>query len=217
MAFVSIFKNSTGIETEIDRFLNLASESGLIFSQGVDAFLSNNLDRFDDHLKHIVETEKEADTLRRSIEDLLYRKTLIPESRGDVLELIERMDVLLGRFKGVMFRIEIERPNIEAQFHEGLKALVNCVIQAVEAATLSLRAYFKDISQATGHIHKVAFWETEADKTSSNLQKAIFATKTFGLDVKMQLRDLVRSIDKIADQAEDMADSLAIYIIKRSL
>ena len=217
MAFVSIFKNRIGIEKEINSFLNLASESGLIFNQGVEAFLSNNLQSFNDHLNHIVETEKEADTLRRSIEDLLYRKTLIPESRGDVLELIERMDALLGRFKGVMFRFEIERPKIEPQFHEDLKALVNCVIAAVEAATLSLRAYFNDISQATDHIHKVAFWETEADKMSSGLQKAIFATESFGLDVKMQIRDLVRSIDKIADQAEDMADSLAIYVIKRSL
>ncbi|MEA3545474.1 MAG: DUF47 family protein, partial [Thermodesulfobacteriota bacterium] len=137
MSFVSIFKNRTGIEKEIDSFLNLASESGLIFIQGVDAFLHNKLDTFTEHLNHIVETEKEADILRRSIEDLLYRKTLIPESRGDVLELIERMDVLLGRFKGVMFRIEIERPCIDSKFHDDLKTLINCVIQAVEAATLS--------------------------------------------------------------------------------
>ena len=217
MAFVSIFKNRTGIEKEIDSFLNLASESGLIFIQGIDAFLGNSLDRFSEHLSHIVETEKEADILRRSIEDLLYRKTLIPESRGDVLKLIEQMDALLGRFKGVMFRIEIERPNISPQFHSGLKNLASCVIQAVEAATLSLRSYFKDISQATDHIHKVSFWETEADKASTSLQKAIFNNNELGLDLKMQLRDLVRSIDKIADHAEDLGDSLAIYVIKRSL
>lgn len=217
MAFVSIFKNRTGIEKEIDSFLNLASESGLIFIQGIDAFLVNSLDSFSGHLTHIVETEKEADVLRRSIEDLLYRKTLIPESRGDVLELIERMDALLGRFKGVMFRIEIERPNINPQFHHGLKGLSNCVIQAVEAATLSLRSYFKDISQATDHIHKISFWETEADKASTSLQKAIFNNHELGLDLKMQLRDLVRSIDKIADHAEDLGDTLAIYVIKRSL
>lgn len=217
MAFVSIFKNRTGIEKEIDSFLNLASESGLIFIQGIDAFLGNSLDRFSEHLSHIVETEKEADILRRSIEDLLYRKTLIPESRGDVLKLIEQMDALLGRFKGVMFRIEIERPNISPQFHSGLKNLASCVIQAVEAATLSLRSYFKDISQATDHIHKVSFWETEADKASTSLQKAIFNNNELGLDLKMQLRDFVRSIDKIADHAEDLGDSLAIYVIKRSL
>ncbi|MCD6580423.1 MAG: DUF47 family protein [Desulfuromusa sp.] len=217
MAFVSIFKSRTGIEKEIDSFLNLASESGLIFVQGIDAYLSGNLDNFQEHLTHIVETEKEADTLRHSIEDLLYRKTLIPESRGDVLELIERMDAVLGRFKGVLFQIEIERPQIAAQFHEDLKSLVNCVIHAVEAATLSLRAYFKDISQATDHIHKVAFWETEADKAGTRLQKMIFGYPDMGLDLKMQLRDLCRRIDKIADQAEDLGDSLGIYIIKRSL
>ncbi len=217
MSFVSIFKNRTGIEKEIDSFLNRASESGLIFNQGIDAFLGNNLDAFSEHLSHVVETEKEADTLRLSIEDLLYRKTLIPESRGDVLELIERMDALLGRFKGVLFRIEIERPDIKPQFHDSLKNLSNCVIQAVEAATLSLRSYFKDISQATDHIHKIAFWETEADKASTSLQKAIFNNNELGLDLKMQLRDLVRSIDKIADHAEDLGDTLAIYVIKRSL
>ena len=217
MSFVSIFKNRTGIEKEIDSFLNRASESGLIFNQGIDAFLGNNLDAFSEHLSHVVETEKEADTLRLSIEDLLYRKTLIPESRGDVLELIERMDALLGRFKGVLFRIEIERPDIKPQFHDGLKNLSDCVIQAVESTTLSLRSYFKDISQATNHIHKIAFWETEADKASTSLQKAIFNNNELGLDLKMQLRDLVRSIDKIADHAEDLGDTLAIYVIKRSL
>lgn len=217
MSFVSIFKNRTGIEKEIDSFLNLASESGLIFIQGIDAYLINKIDTFGEHLSHIVETEKQADLLRHSIEDLLYRKTLIPESRGDVLELIERMDALLGRFKGVMFRIEIERPTIAPKFHDDLKTLINCVIQAVESATLSLRAYFKDISQATDHIHKVSFWETEADKATTCLQKAIFSDEELGLDLKMQLRDLSKSIDKIADQAEDLGDSLAIYVIKRSL
>ena len=132
MSFVGIFKNRTGIEKEIDNFLDLASESGLIFIQGVNAYLLNKLESFDEHLTHVVETEKKADTLRRSIEDLLYRKTLIPESRGDVLKLIERMDALLGQFKGVMFRIEIERPTIARRFHDDLKYLNNSAVQSVE-------------------------------------------------------------------------------------
>ena len=217
MTFVSIFKERTGIEKEIDNFLDLASESGLIFIQGINAYLGNNLDIFKEHLTHNVETEKKADTLRRSIEDLLYRRTLIPESRGDVLELIERMDTLLGQFKGVMFRFEIERPEISTQFHDELKALNNCAVQSVEAMTLSLRAYFKDISQVADHMHKVSFWETESDKSSTRLQKAIFSCRELDLAGKMQMRDIIKHIDRIADQAEDLADSLAIFAIKRSL
>jgi uncharacterized protein Yka (UPF0111/DUF47 family) len=33
----------------------------------------------------------------------------------------------------------------------------------------------------------------------------------------MQQRDFARSLDKIADRAEDIADRLNIYVIKRSL
>ena len=217
MAFVGIVRNRIGIEKEIDHFLDLASNSGLIFIQGMNAYLANDLEGFGGYLTQNINTEKQADTLRRSIEDLLYRKTLIPESRGDVLKLIERMDALLGQFKGVMFRIEIERPIIHVMFHDDLKNLNNCAVQSVEAMTLSLRAYFKDISQVADHMHKVIFWETESDKASTKLQKAIFRNEKLGLDTKMQLRDLVKHIDRIADQAEDMADSLAIFVIKRSL
>ncbi|NOQ41108.1 MAG: DUF47 family protein [Desulfuromusa sp.] len=216
MSFVSIFKEKTGIEKEIDNFLDLASESGLIFTQGMEAYLAGDMENFEEHLQHNIETEKKADSLRVSIEDLLYRKTLIPESRGDVLKLIEQMDTVIGQFKGVMFRFEIERLQFAEEFHADLKALTSFSVQAVEAMTLSLRAYFKDIAKVADHLHKVSFWETEGDKTSTRLQKAIFSAD-LRLSEKMQLRDIVKEIDKIADRAEDLADGLAIFVIKRSM
>lgn len=217
MTFVSIFKNKTGIEAEIDSFLNMVSESGLIFTQGVNEYFSGDIDAFGKHLTQIVETEQRADALRRSIEDLLYRRTLIPESRGDVLKLIEGMDSLLGGFKGAIFRIEIERPEIGREFTEDFRSLVKCSVEAVEAVTLSVRSFFKNIAGVADHIHKVSFWETEADKLSTKLQSAIFRMERLELCQQLQLRDLVRQVDSIADHAEDMADSLAIYVIKRSL
>jgi uncharacterized protein Yka (UPF0111/DUF47 family) len=33
----------------------------------------------------------------------------------------------------------------------------------------------------------------------------------------MQLRDFIRHMDKISDRAEDVADKLRIYVIKRSI
>ncbi len=37
MSYMEIFKNKTGIEKEIDDFLDHVSESGLLFTQGVKA------------------------------------------------------------------------------------------------------------------------------------------------------------------------------------
>lgn len=217
MAFIGVFKNKVGIEKEIDSFLDLVSESGLLFYRGVEKYVKGKTEDFERLLDQIVETERNADRLRRSIEDLLYRRTLIPESRGDVLRIIENMDSLLGKFKGAMWRLQIERPNIEEEFVDDLLVLADVVVKSVETVTISVRAYFKDISSVADHMHKVSFWETEADKAATKLQMQVFKHESYTLCQKMQIRDLVCHIEDISDQAEDMADSLAIFVIKRSL
>jgi predicted phosphate transport protein (TIGR00153 family) len=217
MAYIGVFRNKVGIEKEIDDFLDLVSESGLIFAQGMDFYLRANLDSFGGLLEQIINTERSADHLRRSIEELLYRRTLIPESRGDVLRMIENMDSLLGKFKGAMWRLQIEQPDINEIFIEDFNSLINYAVKSVESTTLSVRAYFKDINAVADHMHKVSFWETEADKIATQLQTKIFKCEELSLSKRMQLRDLVLHIEDISNQAEDVADSLAIYVIKRSL
>ena len=213
----SILKKKIGIEKQIDDFLDQVSESGLLFKSGIDAYLKNKIEAFEKKLESIVETEHHGDALRRSLEEQLYTQTLIPESRGDVLSLLESMDSLLDRFKGAMWRFDIECPVIGDEFHEDFVELINSVVEAVEAIVRSSRAFFKDISAVADHMHKVSYWETESDKISTRLQRNIFRQKELRLSHRMQLRDFVRHIDKIADRAEDVADHLSIFVIKRSI
>lgn len=44
-----------------------------------------------------------------------------------------------------------------------------------------------------------------------------FRYEDLQLSRKIQLRDFVKHVDKIADYAEDVADRLNIYVIKRLL
>ena len=74
----------------------------------------------------------------------------------------------------------------------------------VKARTAILQDYY------SGEI----LYEKEADKISYNLKKQIFDTN-LDLSVKLHLREFVDRIDAIADQAEDVADRLSIYAIKR--
>ena len=213
----SILKRKTGIEKQVDVFLDQISEAGLLFKSGLEAYLRGNLDGFEKKLGSISETEHKGDALRRSLEEQLYLHTLIPESRGDVLALLESMDSLLDRFKGAMWRFDIERPDIGSEFHDDFKELANSVVESVESLVRSARAFFKDISAVADHMHKVSYWETESDKISTQLQRSIFRQKELRLSHRLQLRDFVRHMDKIADRAEDVADSLSIFVIKRSL
>ena len=213
----NILRKKLTIGKQIDDFLDKVSESGLMFKQGMDAYLKANKDSFTRKIDEISDTEHQGDALRRSVEEQLYVKTLIPESRGDVLELLESMDALLDRFKGVLWQFEIEQPEISSEFTEEFRELVLCVVETVEAIVRSSRAFFVNVFSVSDHIHKVSYWETQSDKISTRLQKDIFNCQDLQLSQKMQLRDLVRHVDKIADRAEDVADKLSIYIIKRSL
>ncbi|MBW2220456.1 MAG: DUF47 family protein [Deltaproteobacteria bacterium] len=214
---MDILKRKLGIEKQIDDFLDKVSESGLLFRQGVDSYLTGHMEAFGNKLKQISDTEHQGDSLRRALEEMLYTQTLIPESRGDVLELLESMDTLLDQFKGALWRFDIECPEVCSEFHDDFRELGKTVSKAVESIVRSSRAFFKDISAVADHMHKVSFLETESDKISSRLQRAIFKREDLRLSHRMQLRDFVRHIDKIADRAEDVADSLSIYVIKRSL
>lgn len=213
----NILRSKLGIEKQIDEFLDQVSEAGLLFKHGAEDYLKGNMEAFQNKIESIREAEHRGDALRRSLEEQLYIRTLIPESRGDVLALLEDMDSLLDRFKGALWRFDIELPEICMEFHEDFNELVNCVVESVEAIVRSARAFFKEISIVGDHMHKVSYWETESDKVSTRLQRNVFRQKDLRLSHRMQLRDFIRHVDKIADRAEDIADRLSIYVIKRSL
>lgn len=212
-----ILSRKIGIEGQIDEFLDLVSESGLIFKMAIAAYLKGDIEAFLKKIEQITTAEHKGDSLTRTLEERLYIQTLIPDSRGDVLELLESMDSLLDLFKGAIWQFEIERPEIWPEFHDAFKELVGYVVEAVEAVVLSSRAFFKNIAAVSDHMHKVSYWETESDKVASNLQRAIFKREDMRMSHRLQMRDFAKMVDNIADVAEDVADRLAIYVIKRSL
>ena len=81
---------------------------------------------------------------------------------------------------------------------------------------LAARAFFRDIEAVRDHASKVIFLETEADKIGTKLQRAIFSSD-LPLERKIHLRYFVERIDELANAAEDVADALAIYAIKRRI
>ena len=81
---------------------------------------------------------------------------------------------------------------------------------------LTVRSFFRGIQSVRDNAHKVTFYEKESDIKFSALARKIFDSD-LPLDKKMHLRYFVEKIDRICDQAEDIADEIQIYAIKRSI
>jgi predicted phosphate transport protein (TIGR00153 family) len=212
---ISIFRRTRELEGEIDEFMDNLAQSALAFRRAVQIFLSDGRSaEFDEKLSQVNDLESRSDDLRRSVERKLYAQTLIPESRGDVLGLLENLDSVLNCFEGTLWGFSIENPDIPAEYRNDYGALTEQVTAAVEALVLASRAFFRNADMVGDHMHKVIFYEKEADKVSTKLKRRVFDSD-IDLARKWHLRHFVELIDNIADRAEDVADRLAIYAIKR--
>ncbi len=212
-----MFGRTKALENQIDTFLDKLSETGLSFRRAVQIYLAEGATpEFEEKLRHVNTLESEADNLRRGIETQLYAQTLIPESRGDVLGLLENLDSVLNLFEGALWAFSIETPDIPEEFRADFGVLADQVVNTVEVLVLASRAFFRNIEAVGDHMHKVMFYEKEADKVSTKLKRSIFGSD-LELARKAQLRNFAEHIDNVADRAEDVADRLAIYTIKRTV
>ena len=132
-----------------------------MFKFAVDVYLRDSFidESFQKH-HHGDFLESEADRLRRTIEIQLYTQTLIPESRGDVLGLLENLDNIINLIEGVLWSFNKEKPDISENCREGYQELVTMTCEAVAAVELASRAFFRNIKAVGDHSHKLLFFET---------------------------------------------------------
>ena len=210
-----LFSGTRALENQIGEFLDKVTEAGLVFEKAVAIYLAEGVNgAYDSFLDQEQEIESREDALRRSIESELFARTLIPDLRADVMTLLEDTDGIVNMFEANLFRISIQQPEIPAEFHPGFRDLVETVIRCVESAVLAARAFFRDMNSVRDHAARTIFLESEADKLSTRLQRSVFSSD-LPLERKIHLRYFIERIDDIANEAEDLADSLQIYTIKR--
>ena len=211
------FRTTKKLEKSVDEYLDTVSQGMLVFAEGIKDYLGANADSFCDRIEAIRELENKADQLRRGIETSLYSNSLIPEHRGDVLGLLERVDDVIDRAKKTLKQFDVECPCIPEEIHPEFAELTRVAALGAEVAVAATRAYFKDLSAVQDHLHKVFFYEKEADRVGDRLKRKIFQSDELDLARKVHLRTFVVNIDRIADEAQGVADRLAISTIKRTL
>ncbi|MFO7782794.1 MAG: DUF47 family protein [Spirochaetia bacterium] len=211
-----LFKNAITLEVKIQHYLDNVTNSGILFLEGIDDYLNGDMTQFANKLADIRRNEEAADELRREIRYRLYRKMLIPESRGDVLGLLETTDNVIDATKKVLGHFDVEKPNIREFLRPIFAKLAKASADALDNVVRADRAFFTNKENVEDYIHKVHFYEHEADQLEEQAKKAIFeSTEIERLSEKLQLRDFVELIASLSDESEDVAERLSVYAIKR--
>ena len=160
--------------------------------------------------------EGQADDIRRELENLMYSRAVFPESRGDILGLIETMDRVPNCAESAVRMIIKQHitlpPEICGKIVELVTVCTKCVMAMIEGVS-QLFNNFIDASITVGKIDKL---ESEADRVESDLVEFVFSSDFSDLQ-KNLLRDLIDKIGGVADRAENVGDRIRIMVAKRSV
>lgn len=213
---IPLFKSSSEVIAQIDEFFTLIDQSCLVFISGIKSYLQGDREEFLQSMEKAGEMERKADDLRRRVQESLYRRSLLPEFRGDVLHLMEKMDDLIDITKENLMQFDVEEPFIPADIHADFMELAKSSGKAVEAIVLSARNFFRDPRSVNDQLHRVYFFEQEADRLSNSLKRKVYHDLPgLNLAQKNHIRHFINQVEDLSDVSEGIADILAILAIKR--
>jgi uncharacterized protein len=168
--------------------------------------------KFDD----VHKAESLADDIRRDIEVMMYSKSLFPESRGDILGLLEAMDKVPNQAETVILMIWNQQVSIPKELQAEVLGLVDVCCRCVDAMLDAAGKLFKDFTNAAVAVGKIDELESEADRLDAAIIVKVFSSNMDNLD-KILVRDMVKLISGISDRAENVGDRIRIAAAKRSI
>lgn len=165
--------------------------------------------------ERVHDAESRVDDIRREIELELYKKALIPESRGDVLGILEAVDLIPNRFQRICYQMSLEKVLIPEAFKEKMIRLVDINLETYPLLREEIIDLFYN-KDSQERVDKIDEWESKSDRLERDLIDIIFDTDLSKAD-KMQLRDVILSIGKISNVAQDTTSRLMLAVVKRRM
>jgi uncharacterized protein len=211
------FRKNKIIRGKIEEYLSGVAEVIDQFQESMEHYLKERLDdHFNTCAKLVHGKESKADDLRREIEGELFRKSLLPEVREDIIKIIDLMDTLVGCFEKILQRIYTHNIVLPETFSHPVKELVDIGLSCarpLEGAVLDVLGPCEKIKDIALTIDTN---ESVADKLEAEILYDIFHNDYEPFD-KLMYRDLVEWISSIPDMAERISDQLTIFAIKRNV
>lgn len=214
----SFFKKSVDLNLKIENFLEIISDISLLFNQVIKDYLDGNSSKYEEKIKKIIKLESKADTLEREIKIMLYKYTLVPNLRGDILSLIKDLDNISDMIEETSKDFLIQKPIFPQALHQPMKNMCHETLKCLDELRYAVRSFFNEVHLVNDHINKIKFYEHTIDEIEDDINTIIFNSDIVDdLSLRLQLKDFIKKIADLSDEAQRISDKLAIFSIKREI
>ncbi len=205
------------IESQINAYCDAVHDCLELFEETLRTYCNDgDIETLREQAVEIHKLESQADDLRREVELMMYEKALFPESRGDVLALLEGADRVPNQAEGAVRMILTQHVRIPEELAGKVLALVETSTKAGYAMLDSVRGLFQHAAATRNMLGKIDELESEVDRGQNALIEDVFNSDLDGFE-KLQLRDMVDRLARPSDRAENVADHIAVILAKRDI
>lgn len=203
--------------SDLDNFLDYLDECVLIYKNGIKNYLEGNKKDFVDNLDSITKLRDTSTDLRRTIENELYTYSLVTDQRVEIMQLLERLDMIINLLHKNLWQYEIEIPFFPSELNVDFLKLVEITGLAVEGTIQATRDYFKAPRFVNEKTHRIYFFEKEVAKLAQSIKRRVFhEMDNFKLSQKFHLRYFALHVEELAEVSVRVADHLSIMVIKHN-
>jgi predicted phosphate transport protein (TIGR00153 family) len=214
--FKFLFKKEHQVERLIYAYLDNIKLSQASFDNALkECFLhGERCENFEFFLQQTHKYESKADDVRQEINDLMYGKALIPDSRGDIMGLLAALDVIPHLFENILYMIQTQRIHLPKILRVDLKALVGLSLETCDLLYRQCEALFKKNTGIRELVNTIDTNESHCDHFERTLITKLFDSDTDPF-LKLQLKELLLEIGEISDQADRVSKRINIISMKR--
>jgi predicted phosphate transport protein (TIGR00153 family) len=167
-------------------------------------------------VERVASSEREADTLRRTVMDEISKGELAPTDREDLMDLVKRVDMVADwnrEATRVLGAIPMEQvpASIKDALIEMVKSVKECVVSAQKCVN-KMMTKSEEALQAADTV------EREEEKVDDLYEKARILIGKEDLPragVAVLISQLFDAIEQIADSCEDVSDEVRIIMVRK--
>ena len=213
--FKFLFKKEQRVQELIFKYLDNLKMTQEHFEKAMDCYFDFGFGENCDFLiKQTHKFESKADDISHEIIEMMYSKVLIPESRGDVLRLLESIDLIPNHFEALLFMLQAQKLEFPDFITPDLRELMRVSLECCDLVIKQVEALFNKTEDIKALVFTIDSHESRCDHIQREIVRKIFNSDLDPFH-KMQLKELVGQMGQISDQADVVSRSIYIFSIKR--
>ncbi|HCE42920.1 MAG TPA: hypothetical protein DET40_05185 [Lentisphaeria bacterium] len=212
-----LFKKNKDLLEQYTKYLELCAETLDIFRKAIAYSFENGLNEHFEVLAGKVHAmESDADDIRRQIERTMYEQSLLPESREDLLDIIERIDMVPNCADHLATLMTLQRTPINPALKSEIMELLDLAIESFKYTKEAAVDCFLKMEKVKGLKILIDNNESLGDKLEHKMIRTVFAENT-GTGEKIIQKDMINQVGEICNLCEHVMDRIVICSIKRQL